>query len=80
MICPLFSNFEEELPKLTVGKLSADSGATVYQRATDRSIPPYNISEIISLLEQSTNRTYFMVAKLTFYVTNKTLFRITRPK
>ena len=36
-------------------KLSADSGPTANQQATDKSIRPYN-GKIISLVEQSTNR------------------------
>ena len=56
------SNFEEELPKPTVGKLPADSGPTANRQFTDRSIRPHNKSKIISLLEQSTNRTHFMVS------------------
>ena len=66
-------NFEEELPKPTVGKLSAGSGPTANQQATDRSIRPYNKSKIISLFEQFTNRTHVIVSKLMLETTHSSV-------
>ena len=52
------------LKKSSPNRLSADSRPTANQQATDRSIRLYNKSKIISLLEQSTNRTHVIVSKL----------------
>ena len=39
--CGKLGNFEEELPKPTVSKLSANSGLSANRQAIDRSIRPY---------------------------------------